>query len=156
MNSKTQKGFKPFIIKIVVIAMGICYAFGPSHHQIYKVLHLLTHQLEMPETVLVHSKEGHLEHRVHGSHHISVEHKNNHQHGFLEFIDKILMASNAEHDPDNANIKPYKIDKHILTQEYSKQQDIWLIAVKHVFSIIQNNTQRGFLTNVFQPPICIT
>lgn len=151
MNSKTQKGLRPFVLKIAVVVMGVCYTLGPSHNEIFKLLHILSHQLEMPGTVLSHSESG--GHHHHNHNNVSAKHKNNHQHGFLEFINKVLMASSAEHNADNTNIKSYKIDKHIITQEYDKvQQAMWSLAVKHVFSKIKNNTLEGFLNSVFQPP----
>lgn len=152
MNSKTLKRFQPFLLKIAIIAMSICYVLGPAHNEINKLLHVLAHQLDMPEMVLSHSKIIHLEYEIHNNHHFSSNQKENHDHNFLEFIDGILKSSDAQKKNENTIIDSNKLDKHIRTKDFYNGQKILQHYNLHKFIIVYKKPFKGFLKGVFQPP----
>ncbi|MBC3759105.1 hypothetical protein H7U19_11855 [Hyunsoonleella sp. SJ7] len=151
MNSTAQKGLKPFAIKIVAIAMSMCYVFGPSHSEVNKVLHILVHQLEMPENVMSHTSAERTNHAGHTNH--KLKNDEAHQHTFLETIQKILKASDTDNDKDEPKIVFQKIDKHIRTNLTYKRQSFFSAQhIRHQFFVKLQHIRNGYPDGKFQPP----
>ncbi|WP_298553765.1 hypothetical protein [uncultured Algibacter sp.] len=133
------------------MALSICYAFGPSHNEINKLLHILTHQLEMPDTVLVHSNLNDLEHD--DVHFFKNEQKGLHNHKVLEILDNILEASNSESDSENSELVNQKIDKHIRVKKRLKKQVLFLsLQIEQTFLFNPRKIQEGFIKKTIEPP----
>ena len=116
MNKNAQKGLKPFVIKIAILVMSICYVFGPSHTEVNKLLHVITHQLEMPDNVISHSTVSNLDYEVHETHALNKS-EEVHNHNLLQLLDSILKASGSEQNHDNSKILTLKIDKHLTNKD---------------------------------------
>ena len=152
MNKNAQKGLKPFVFKVVIIAMSICYVFGPSHNEVNKFLHVLTHQLEMPDNIITHSITMHSDYKVHGTH-SSNKSEEVHNHKLLEFLDTLFKASDSEKNKENSKIISFKIDKHLTTKySYKNQQLTSSIPVEHLFLFTKQKIQKGFRSGVIEPP----
>lgn len=155
MNNNTQKGFKPFIFKFVVIAMSMCYVLGPLHKDISNLLHIVSHQLEMENSGVAHAS---LEHTNHDQlHHFNSVSENHHSHKILDVLNHILEASNTETNTDNDTenheklIK--KIDKHTRIARNFKTQNsfpYFKLQQKDIFKI--EKIHSGFINGIIQPP----
>ena len=152
MNKNAQKGLKPFVIKIAILVMSICYVFGPSHNEVNKLLHVLTHQLEMPENVISHSTTYHSVYKAHEIHALNKS-KEVHDHSILQLIDSILKASDSKKNQEDSTFLSLKIDKHLTTKiSYQNQQLTSSIIVKHLFSFTKQKIQKGFRRGIIEPP----
>jgi hypothetical protein len=152
MNKNAQKGLKPFVLKVVVIAMSICYVFGPSHNELNKLLHILVHQLEMPDSVLTHSIQTNSDYEVHENHSFNVS-EEVHDHKLLQVLSNILKASNSDRNQEKSIILNLKIDKH-LTTDYSYHNQLLTPTLpdKHLFSFTKQKIQKGFQRGILVPP----
>lgn len=152
MNSNTRKGWESFVIKIMVVAMSVCYILGPSHNEINKALHFLVHQIEKPQTVINHKKNNDSQHINHIVNHSEKQAKEHH-HTLLNTIKKILNGFGADNETSHKKITFNKIDKHIKTKKPFKLGSVFLVLpVKHKYLFITQNIHQGFLESKLQPP----
>lgn len=143
---------KLYAINIAVIVMSICYVFGPSHNEINKFFHLLTHQLEMPDNLIKHSTTLHSNHKEHVTHQVnkSIE---VHNHKLLQFFNNIFKASNTDNDSDNSEIVHKKIDKHLSNKQYFKTRvEHSNFKFQENFAFIKQKVQKGFNQRIIEPP----
>ncbi|GGD05340.1 hypothetical protein [Hyunsoonleella pacifica] len=148
MNRKIQKGFKPFVFKITIVIMIMCYIFGPLHNEISNVLHVLSHQIEMSATFTSHADNSRFNHQI--THHtLQFE---AHQHEILELFNKIIEASNLATDNENPLLVKQKIDKHIRTKKEVKYMGIYTYNLQSNYSSIIECTLNGYVFAIFEPP----
>ncbi|WP_298345530.1 hypothetical protein [uncultured Algibacter sp.] len=152
MNRNVKKGWEPFVIKIMAIAMSICYVFGPSHKEVNNALHYLLHQFEKPKTVLVHSKLNDAKHENHYTYFLKNK-EEKHQHTLLEVLNEILKVCDVDDSPENQNITFKKIDKHLRSKQSLKNKNLVLgLYIKHRFPHLNEHIHQGFLKTNLQPP----
>ncbi len=150
MNSTSQKGLKPLLLKVIAIAMSLCYVLGPSHRELNKVLHVFVHQLEMPETVLSHANDYSSNHVDHGDFNRD---NNSHKHGILDALTKIIEASTNDHDSNHSKTITLKIDKHLKNRHLKwVQYVVTYQKVQHKFIFAPQNIHSVFLDVQLQPP----
>ncbi len=151
MNSITQKGLKPIIFRVLVIVMSLLYALGPSHKEINKLLHIIAHQLEMPENVITHSSNLFESTTLH---HISYNEKREaHNHSFLNFLDKILEGTNSSNSKKNTDVEFRKIDKHVrVFTVFKRQLQIFSLINKQNLAFIVRQAEKGFPIDIIVPP----
>ncbi len=129
--------------------MVMCYILGPFHNQINEMLHFLSHELEMPDTIISHSDNSVDSHNE-GGHYALTQTK--HDHGFLEFLNKFLEVSDTESDNENPNTIKQKIDKHIRIKKKMSRFYSLTFESKSVWFFIQECMLEGYIFKVFQPP----
>jgi len=152
MNKIAQKGWKPFVLKVVIIAMSICYVFGPSHNEVNKLLHVLTHQLEMTDHVIAQSTTIHSNNEVHEAHALNTS-EDGHEHKILKVLERILRATDSNQNQERSNILKLKIDKHLRSKADYKQNFFTLsIPIKHLFLFTEQKILKGYKQNATEPP----
>lgn len=153
MNNARQKGLKPFVIRVLAVAMSLYYLLAPMHNELSKVLHIVAHQLEMPDNLLEHSNSKYFNYLSHDSHEIIMVSKEPHHHPFLDLINTIVEATNMDNDAEHSNLPSYKIDKHIKTIEnLKKPNSIICIEVQHEFPNAIKHFKSNFLHRDLKPP----
>ncbi len=150
MNRNAQKGLKPFVLKATIVVMVMCYIFGPLHKEINNVLHVVYHQIELPNSTVI-SDSNSLKFNDDGETHHYMQNKKHH-HNFLEFFNKIIEASNSDNNSENSTIVKLKIDKHIRTKKKVKVLEFYSYKSKHISSRMIKCTLNGYSFKVFQPP----
>lgn len=157
MNNKVQKGLKPFIIKLVIITMSICYVLGPAYHEVNEILHFLSHHLEKPSYIITHSKHVNIAFKnatIDNNHRKKSIELKSHSHEFIDFFAGILKTSGVENTPVNTNQTVQKIDKFIKSNEANNKSKpiLLLYAVKSNYSEIKEKPFKGYLEYIKQPP----
>jgi len=152
MNNNAQKGWKPFVLKIAIIGMSICYVFGSSHSEVNKLLHVILHQLEMPNNVMSHTTTMHSNYKMHVTHSLNKPERD-HNHKLLRFLDTVLKASDSKKNQENSNVLSIKIDKHLTARNsYKYYESTVSIPVQHVFLFTEQKLQKGFGKDTIEPP----
>ncbi|MFV9550874.1 hypothetical protein [Algibacter sp. PT7-4] len=149
MYTNTCKQLKSLFLNVVVITMSVCYVFGPNYKVVNKLLHSLSHQINIQENLNSTTFS-----KVHHHHHHS---KNvseiNHNHEFLEILNEVLEASSTKNNPETPEILEFKIDKHIKTREdYLTRHLFWFSTYKKVFFAPYQKVSKGFLKEIIKPP----
>lgn len=153
MNSKIEKGSKPFVIKVFATIMCVCYLLTPLHKEIGDVLHKIVHELDIPESVLSHSNTiGAKGGKIHYEHALVVP-ENSHDHNFLEVLGDIMEAAQNEKKSEDSNVLVVKIDKHTRYQEKYKKPSYFLPSKPNVNSFfVTGQTCLGHLKAPLRPP----
>ncbi|MEP3835998.1 MAG: hypothetical protein ABJM36_00020 [Algibacter sp.] len=149
MDNNTLKILKSFIIKIAVIAISLCYVFGPSHHVVSQLLHSLSHGIESSRLFLTHSSHHHHNHHTH----TETEKTEVHSHEIIEVIDKVLEGSNSENDSKKSEIVNFKLDKHLEVNTNFRIQNLdWSLKAQSVFIFKVQNVHKGYINSLIEPP----
>lgn len=106
--------------------MGICCLLNQLPPQINTLLHIISHNLEVPNVILSHktsSKKGPMVHEIH-------QHKNiekSHEHVFINLIDSIFEASNTTKNSNKSMYFEIELDKHplIFQSQLPKNLEFW-------------------------------
>lgn len=151
MNSNSKKGLKPFVLKIIAVAMSFCYLLGPSHQEVKTLLHAVTHNLEMPENIIGHTsllKET----TIHTNHDI-VNVKRAHHHSLIDAISFAMESFDNEKGTKTPRMPIKKIDKHVRSYKDFKQKIASItVIIEQEFEVVIKQTQNGFLNFLDQPP----
>lgn len=156
MNTTESKGFKPYILKAIIVSMSLLYLLGPVHVEVNKLLHTIVHNLEMPNNLISHQNGINNSSKI--TIHKSEDHKNNtdyHDHKVISFLDKILEGSDQSSDSSDAYVITHKIDKHIHNNEYHPKNEMLKgvsSEVRHCFSDTEKRICKGHLRDVRKPP----
>jgi len=151
MNKSARKGCKPYVLKIAIVAMSLWYVFGPLHHELSSWVHALTHQLGTPEATMVHDHVALSDYQEH-AHHLSAS-KSDHNHKFLEFLDRILKASDLGENQEDSTPVSFKIHKHIKTNNFNKHLTAILPELTtHLFLFKKQKIKKGFKKGIIEPP----
>lgn len=156
MDATVSNNIKPVINKVIIIIMSLIYVFGPAHVEVNKLLHVLSHSLEIPDNILSHKNntKTFLEINIHKSEH----HKNKtkqHKHEVITFLDKILEGSDQNNIPSKVPVVTRKIDKHLSNYEFEFIDDSLMLLPldkRLHFSRNKNDVCKGYLTDSGEPP----
>ena len=133
--------------------MSILYVFGPVHIEIHKLLHTISHGLEMPDFILGHQTTS-------GSHtniHKSETHKNiavYHDHKVITLVDKILEGSDQNNDNSDIQTIIFKIDKHITHYTDNPEESFTILSLETIQPFLEQNKKvcKGYLQGFKKPP----
>jgi len=103
MKTTASKGIKPFILNFIIVTMSLLYVFAPVHVEINKLLHTISHSLEMPDYILTHQDASDIHTPIRT--HESETHKNiiaHHDHKVIVLLDNILEGANQNNDSSDA------------------------------------------------------
>ena len=148
MNMNVSKGSKLVTSKLIIILMSLLYVFSPMHEEVNELLHAIVHTLEMPETILTHSKKSDTK-----SIHKSIEHKSSidvHDHEIIDFVDRILTG--AKNESPEFPIVPKKIDKHIVVKVDFEKNKTLLFKPKQRFIEKEKIVCEGHSSGFKEPP----
>lgn len=153
MKTTVSKGLKPFVFHLIIVAMSVLYVFGPVHVEVNKLLHSISHGLEMPDYILDHQNTS-------GSHtniHKSETHENiavYHDHKVITLLDKILEGADQNSDDSDIQTIIFKIDKHIThyTGNPEEASNILALEVTQPFLEQKKKVCKGYLQGFRKPP----
>jgi len=151
MNKSAQQGCKPIVLKIAIVAMSLCYVFGPLHQELNSFLHAVTHQLEMPQDILQHdnSRSSDFQKQAYTTH-IS---DSGHDHKFLQLLDSLLKASDSEKNQEDSIRASVKTLKYIKPNIFKNHKTTILpFLAKHIFLFKKQKIKKGFQTGIIEPP----
>ncbi|XMO85994.1 hypothetical protein AAFN75_14485 [Algibacter sp. AS12] len=151
MDNTTHNILNSFFIKIAVIAMSLCYVFGPSHYVVSQLLHTISHSIEASTLFSGHHSHEH----HHDHHHIRTGHAvtETHSHEILEVIDSVLESSNSESDSKKSEIVTFKLDKHLETNKYYQIQNLdWSLKGQSAFNFNKQKVRKGYINGLIEPP----
>lgn len=131
--------------------ISMCYILGPLHNEVGKILHTILHQIEIPENIISHSDDA-FTHNEYSKDHI-LYYENEHNHTFLDFLNRVLKTSDNENNTDNSVIVNFKIDKHIRNKEKLENRIVFISTLRNkIFKFQNKSIQKGFLYTILQPP----
>ncbi|WP_282123513.1 hypothetical protein [Algibacter mikhailovii] len=157
MYNGFSKGFKPFIIKLVVVTLSTCYVLGPAHLEVKKVLHFLAHHIQKPSFVISHS--------VHDNHtykNLIAKNKGKlsnvkvepHSHEIIDWFAGVFKNSQKDKGPLSKYDITFKIDKHIKHKNNRKYQFVAFFRVLETnYALIKDKPCKGFIKYLKEPPI---
>jgi hypothetical protein len=156
MNTTLSKGFKPYILKAIIVSMSLLYILGPVHVVVNTLLHTIAHGLEMPDNIRTHQDV--IDNSSKVATHKSEDHKNSteyHDHKVISFLDKILEGSDQSSDSSDAYLVTHKIDKHINNDEYHPKNEALTLAsirFRRRFPDKKKRICKGYLRGFRKPP----
>lgn len=144
------KGFKPKLIKQIVLLVGICYLLNPLQNQIISVLHSISHGIEMPQNLLSHSDQNDELNILHYDH----NHDNRlsqHNHQFLDLVDSVFEASHEDGDSKKNQISKVKVQKHLTSSNIELPLKYNNKLTKEYFSL-SSQLKEGYPKKLEFPP----
>jgi len=140
---------RPELIKYIALVIALCYVLNPLHQQIGTAFHVVSHALEMPDTVLGHDSFSDNENTHYDHEHVTEA--SNHEHKLIKIIDSIFEASNTNESSKDTLLADFKFDKHITT-DYWGQSVILPVRHSQNFKSIENSLKLGHSTILEEPP----
>ncbi len=151
MKAKYSEGLKPLIFKHIVLIVGLCYMLAPIQNQLLRGLHAVSHQFEMPSTILSHQSNGTITHSVHAQHNHEMGHSD-HDHSFIDLIDTVFEASGADQSSDKNELKISSLKKHLITNNYNTWFANSELQIK-IFDSFIPSISDGYPNKIYSPPI---
>lgn len=151
MEKKSQKGFKPLILRTIAILIGICYLVHPLHQQISNVLHSVSHTMALSQPILSHDYQSTGIDETHGQdgHEIaSVDH----HHDFLDFVGELFDTSDTSDEyPGKTQKRDTKMSKHVLARfELVLPQDV--LQKNRISVQLEQELLNGYESEFYPPP----
>ncbi|WP_299767300.1 hypothetical protein [uncultured Dokdonia sp.] len=155
MKTTASKGIKPFILNLIIVTMSLLYVFAPVHVEVNKLLHAVSHSLEMPDYILTHQDTSGIHTPI--STHESETHKNiiaHHDHKVIALLDNILEGANQNSDSSDAQTSTLKIDKHINNYTHNAKEpfEITFLETIQRFPEEIKRVCKGYLQGFRKPP----
>ncbi len=144
------KGFKPNLIKQIVLLVGICYLINPLQNQITSVLHSISHGIEMPQTLLSHDENNDQLNNLH-KHHNHDNSKSEHDHQFIDLVDSVFEASNEEGNSEEIPVNKVKVKKHITSVSINLPLKYDFKVSKEYFTFV-SRLKEGYPKKLEFPP----
>lgn len=159
MNNKVSKGFKPFIIKLVIITLSICYVLGPAHLEVKKMLHIFAHHIQKPSFVITHSGHDNSAYKkliTQNKGQLGSVRVEPHSHEIIDWFAGILKHVRPEKVPLGNNNITFKIDKHINNKNNSKYEFVAFFKdLETNYALIKDKPRKGFIRYLKKPPILV-
>ncbi len=142
------KGCKPKFIKQIVMLVCICYLLSPLQNQIVRVLHSISHSIEMPQALLSndHDSTG-----IHNQHNHSTT-LFEHNHKLINLVNSVFEASNDHKDHEETILNKVKVKKHINSSSIQLPLNYKYTIIKEYFAPIYR-LREGFPKTIEFPPI---
>ena len=152
MKRNKSKGLEPPVVKAIIVTMSLLYILSPLHMEISKLVHSISHAIEMPDTVLSHQNK-----TAFIKTHNSFEHESvnvNHDHEILDFLETILEETNTKSEFPNTLSKPKNVDKHIrVIEEFGEEKQLaFSKRTTRYFREKENKCCKGFSLCFGEPP----
>ncbi|WP_203257037.1 hypothetical protein [Hyunsoonleella ulvae] len=153
MKIKKSKGFKPFILRVLVVLLSASYLLGPLHKEVGVFLHEVTHLLEIPDYIVSHSDiDRKRSEKIHSDHEVLTS-KDIHSHQLLNLLNDLLEDIDTEKNSEDSIVLALKIDKHTQYQKKYKRPLVLLpLEQNKIIVFITKQTRLGYLNSPLQPP----
>lgn len=140
--------------RVTAVIITLCYILGPAQLPLRSILHIISHNLEVPSFVLQHNE-------VDNNNFVSqlnlgtnlTNHNLNHQHEVLDFLEVVFDGPpNDKNHNGEMTIVDFKINKHITSPKYDlvfqnsfkiDKPEFW---GSHIYS------KKGYLNQLYRPP----
>ncbi|WP_034045175.1 hypothetical protein [Wocania ichthyoenteri] len=123
---------KIHIIKFTAIVISVMYVLMPIHKEAKRVLHSISHFIEMPNAILSHNQNENLDYKV------KTPTITYHEHKILDILDVFAEVNNDTEDSNKPSLVDSKIDKHFHSSKYKEQK---LITSKSL-AVIDSYTEK--------------
>ena len=133
--------------------MSVLYVFGPVHIEVNKLLHTISHGLEMSDFILDHQNTS----GIHTNTHKSETHKNivvYHDHKVITLLDKILEGADQNNDNSDIQTIIFKIDKHITHYTSNPEESFTISSLEKIQPFLEQKKKvcKGYLQGLSPPP----